>query len=54
MVPVLDGLANVCFGVRTFDAYTSHSFMFVMGNKSVTLACNILFNVYLNDIMTTR
>jgi dolichol-phosphate hexosyltransferase len=26
--------------------------MFVMGNKGVTLACNMLFNVYLHDIMT--
>jgi hypothetical protein len=24
----------------------------VMGNKGVTLACNVLFNVYLHDIMT--
>jgi glycosyltransferase involved in cell wall biosynthesis len=52
MPPLLDGRANVCFGVRAFDGYTSHSFLFVMGNKGVTLACNILFNVYLHDIMT--
>jgi hypothetical protein len=38
--------------VRAFDGYTSHSFLFVMGNKGVTLACNVLFNVYLHDIMT--
>jgi dolichol-phosphate hexosyltransferase len=50
--PLLEGRANVCFGVRAFDGYTSHSFLFVMGNKGVTLACNILFNVYLHDIMT--
>jgi len=52
MVPLLDGRTNACFGVRAFDGYTSHSFMFVMGNKGVTLACNMLFNVYLHDIMT--
>ena len=40
------------FGVRAFDGYTSHSFLFVLGNKGVTLACNVLFNVYLHDIMT--
>jgi glycosyltransferase involved in cell wall biosynthesis len=50
--PLLDGRANACFGVRAFDGYTSHSFLFVLGNKGVTLACNILFNVYLHDIMT--
>jgi glycosyltransferase involved in cell wall biosynthesis len=52
MPPLLDGRANACFGVRAFDGYTSHSFLFVLGNKGVTLACNILFNVYLHDIMT--
>jgi glycosyltransferase involved in cell wall biosynthesis len=52
MPPLLDGRANVCFGVRAFDGYTSHSFLFVLGNKGVTLACNMLYNVYLHDIMT--
>ena len=52
MPPLMDGRSNACFGVRAFDGYTSHSFLFVLGNKGVTFACNILFNVYLHDIMT--
>jgi glycosyltransferase involved in cell wall biosynthesis len=52
MPPLLDGRANACFGVRAFDGYTSHSFLFVLGNKGVTLVCNVLYNVYLHDIMT--
>ena len=52
LAPLREGRTNACFGVRAFDGYTSHSFMFVMGNKGVTLACNVLFNVYLHDIMT--
>jgi glycosyltransferase involved in cell wall biosynthesis len=52
MPPLLDGRANACFGVRAFDGYTSHSFLYVLGNKGVTLAANLLFNVYLRDIMT--
>jgi glycosyltransferase involved in cell wall biosynthesis len=52
MPPLIDGRANASFGVRAFDGYTSHSFLFVLGNKGVTLACNMLFNVYLHDIMT--
>jgi glycosyltransferase involved in cell wall biosynthesis len=52
MPPLLDRRANASFGVRAFDGYTSHSFLFVLGNKGVTLACNVLFNVYLHDIMT--
>jgi glycosyltransferase involved in cell wall biosynthesis len=52
MPPLMDGRTNASFGVRAFDGYTSHSFLFVLGNKGVTLACNLLFNVYLHDIMT--
>jgi glycosyltransferase involved in cell wall biosynthesis len=50
--PLQDGRANACFGVRAFDGYTSHSFVYVLGNRAVTLACNVLFNVYMHDIMT--
>jgi glycosyltransferase involved in cell wall biosynthesis len=50
--PLREGLSNAVFGVRAFDGYTSHSFMYVMGNKGVTLAANMLFNVYLRDLMT--
>jgi glycosyltransferase involved in cell wall biosynthesis len=46
-----DGV-RVAYGVRTFDGFTSHSFLYVMGNKGVTLAANILFNVYIHDLMT--
>jgi glycosyltransferase involved in cell wall biosynthesis len=50
--PLLEGRANACFGVRAFDGYSSHSFLFVLGNRGVTLACNVIFNVYVRDIMT--
>ena len=50
--PLLDGTTNAVFGVRAFDGYTSHSFLFVLGNKGVTLIANVLFNVYLRDLMT--
>jgi hypothetical protein len=52
MPPLLSGDTNAVFGVRAFDGYTSHSFLYVMGNRGVTLAANVLFNVYLRDIMT--
>jgi dolichol-phosphate hexosyltransferase len=52
LTPLLDGRARAVFGVRAFDGYTSHSFLYVMGNRGVTLAANILFNVYLKDLMT--
>jgi glycosyltransferase involved in cell wall biosynthesis len=50
--PILAGDTNAVFGVRVFEGHTSHSFLYVMGNRGVTLAANILFNVYLQDLIT--
>jgi dolichol-phosphate hexosyltransferase len=50
--PLREGHARAAFGVRAFNGYSSHSFLYVLGNRSVTLAANVLFNVYLRDIMT--
>jgi glycosyltransferase involved in cell wall biosynthesis len=50
--PLVSGETNAVFGVRAFDGYTSHSFLYVMGNKALTLFANVLFNVYLRDLMT--
>jgi dolichol-phosphate hexosyltransferase len=52
--PLTEGLVNASFGVRAFGGYTSHSFVYVMGNRLVTLAANVLFNVYLRDLMTCQ
>lgn len=50
--PLVDGASNAVFGVRSFGGYTSHSFLYVLGNRAVTLAANVLFNVYIRDLMT--
>jgi dolichol-phosphate hexosyltransferase len=50
--PLLEERTNAVFGERAFDGYTSHSFLYVMGNRVVTLAANVLYNVYLKDLMT--
>ena len=52
--PLMQGKTNACFGVRAFDGYSAHSFWFVLGNRAVTLVCNVLFNVFLHDIMTCQ
>jgi dolichol-phosphate hexosyltransferase len=52
LAPILEGDVNACFGLRVFEGQTSHSFLYVMGNRGVTLAANMLFNVYLKDLMT--
>ncbi|GAB3029880.1 glycosyltransferase family 2 protein [Parafrigoribacterium mesophilum] len=50
--PVLDGEAEVIYGTRTFGSHTSFSFWYVIGNKGVSLAANILFNSYISDLET--
>jgi glycosyltransferase involved in cell wall biosynthesis len=50
--PVLDGRASVVYGNRTFGSHSSFSFWYVMGNKAVTTAANVLFNCYLGDLET--
>lgn len=52
IAPISSGEANAAFGVRAFEGHTSHSFLFVMGNRVVTLVANLLFNVYIKDLMT--
>jgi dolichol-phosphate hexosyltransferase len=50
--PIESGRTEVVYGTRGFASHTSFSFWFVMGNKLVTLATNILFNCYISDMET--
>lgn len=50
--PVLDGKTVVVYGNRTFGGHAAYSFWYVMGNKGVTLAANIMFNSYIGDLET--
>jgi glycosyltransferase involved in cell wall biosynthesis len=50
--PLLEGEAEAVYGVRGFEAHSAYSFWYVVGNKVVTLATNMLFNAWLSDIMT--
>ena len=50
--PILAEEADVVFGSRGFESHSAFSFWYVIGNKGVTLAANLLFNSYLSDIMT--
>jgi glycosyltransferase involved in cell wall biosynthesis len=52
LAPVLAGDTEVVFGTRTFGSHASYSFWYVVGNKVITTACNILFNCYLTDLET--
>ena len=50
--PVLDGEATVVYGNRTFGSHSAYSFWYVIGNKAVTTAANVLFNSYISDLET--
>ena len=50
--PLLAGEASVVFGTRAWASHTAYSFWYVMGNKAVTLAANVLYNCFISDVMT--
>ena len=48
--PLVEGRADVVYGVRGFAGQTAFSFWFVIGNKAVTFAANLLFDCYISDL----
>jgi dolichol-phosphate hexosyltransferase len=50
--PLLANETNVVFGTRTWTPQSSYSFWYVIGNKTVTMATNILYNCWISDVMT--
>ena len=50
--PLLEGRADLVYGVRGFAGQTAFSFWFVLGNKAVTLATNLLYDCYISDMET--
>ncbi|MGH3275480.1 MAG: glycosyltransferase family 2 protein [Streptosporangiaceae bacterium] len=52
LAPVIAGRAQVVYGTRTFSSHNSYSYLYVLGNKGVTTAANVLFNCYISDLET--
>jgi len=50
--PILSGKATVVYGSRAFSSHTAYSYWYVMGNRLVTLATNLMYNCYLSDMET--
>jgi len=50
--PVLDGRTSIVYGSRTFGSHSAYSFWYVMGNKGVTTAANVIYNSYISDLET--
>ena len=52
LAPLRDGIADVVFGTRGFQAHSAYSFWYVVGNRAVTFAANLIYNSWVSDIMT--
>ena len=50
--PLLAGQAHVVFGTRSWASHSAYSFWYVMGNKGVTMATNVIYNCWISDVMT--
>jgi dolichol-phosphate hexosyltransferase len=50
--PVLRGDAEVVYGTRSFGSHTAFSFWYVLGNKTVTMVANALFDTWISDLET--
>ncbi len=50
--PLVLGEAHVVFGTRAWTSQSSFSFWYVMGNKAVTMATNVIYNCWISDVMT--
>ncbi|MGI8974367.1 MAG: glycosyltransferase family 2 protein [Gaiella sp.] len=50
--PLLSGEANVVFGSRSWSSHAAFSFWYVVGNKGVTFATNVIYNCWISDVMT--
>jgi glycosyltransferase involved in cell wall biosynthesis len=50
--PLLSGDANVVFGTRMWSSHAAYSFWYVVGNKAVTFATNLMYNCWISDVMT--
>lgn len=50
--PVHLGDAVVVYGSRSFTSNNAFSYWYVLGNRGVTLAANLMFNCYISDLET--
>jgi dolichol-phosphate hexosyltransferase len=50
--PVRDGIAEAAFGSRAFQAHSSYSFWYVVGNRFLSMATNVIFNSWVTDVYT--
>jgi len=52
LAPLRAGDAQAVFGTRGFQSHSAYSFWYVVGNRAVTFAANLLYNSWVSDMMT--
>jgi dolichol-phosphate hexosyltransferase len=52
LAPLRSGHAEAVFGTRAFQSHSAYSFWYVIGNRAVTFAANLLYNSWVSDMMT--
>jgi glycosyltransferase involved in cell wall biosynthesis len=50
--PLRAGRAEVAYGTRAFKSHSAFSFWYVVGNRAVTFAANLIYNSWISDMMT--
>jgi dolichol-phosphate hexosyltransferase len=50
--PLRAGRAQAVYGTRAFRSHSAFSFWYVVGNRAVTFAANLLYNSWISDLMT--
>jgi dolichol-phosphate hexosyltransferase len=50
--PVRDGRADAVYGTRAFQSHSAYSFWYVMGNRFLSMATNVIFNTWITDVYT--
>jgi glycosyltransferase involved in cell wall biosynthesis len=50
--PLRNGDAEAAFGTRGFQSHSAYSFWYVVGNRAVTFAANLIYNSWISDMMT--
>jgi len=50
--PLERGDSEAVFGTRGFQSHSAFSFWYVVGNRAVTFAANLIYNSWISDIMT--
>jgi glycosyltransferase involved in cell wall biosynthesis len=52
LAPVRDRVADAAFGTRAFRAHSAYSFWYVVGNRGLSMATNVIFNTWITDVYT--